>query len=133
MRDHPNSMELLRAARRVVLETLLPALPAGETEPASLVATALAIAIGECKAGDAPLIVERAALAEFYQEVIGSREPLDDALLRLNSRLAADLRAGRLSEPGARRHAAARMLKQVAQAKLDEVAPDYPRTATLKR
>ena len=89
--------------------------------------------IGEADAGDAPLIEERAALAKFYGEVAGSVEPLEDALLRLNGRLAADLRAGRLSDPGARRRAAGRLLKRAAQAKLDEVAPDYPRTGAAQR
>ena len=132
MRDQPDAPELLKAAC-AVLKQLMPALPAAEARAASLVATALTMVIGEADAGDAPLIEERAALAKFYGEVAGSVEPLEDALLRLNGRLAADLRAGRLSDPGARRRAAGRLLKRAAQAKLDEVAPDYPRTGAAQR
>ena len=131
MRDQPDALDLLKAARRAVLEGIAPALPAAEA--ASLVATALAIVIAEAEAGDAPLIEERAALAKFYEEGVASVEPLDDALLRLNRRLAADLRARRLSDPGPRRFAAGQLLKRVARAKLDEVAPDYPRGGPVQR
>ena len=119
MRDLPDGADLRIAARRRGEGPL--------DDDADLVPTALAIAAREADAGDAPLQAECAALAGFYGEAAVADEPLPEALLRLNRRLAAELRAGGLALPGARRAAVARILIQVAEQKLDEVSPDYSR------
>jgi FAD/FMN-containing dehydrogenase len=98
MRDAPDGTTLLRHARALLLEQLLPALPEDRHYPARLLAKALAIAAAEQTAGKAPLEAEADALAELYGErrtpAAREAEAVEDILLRLNWRLAAEIRGG---------------------------------------
>ena len=95
MRDRPSAADLLAIAREVLRAKLLGEVPAALRFDALMIANAMANAEREAAAGEAPLLAERARLARHYGERQGT-EPLQEALLRLNRRLAADIRAGRL-------------------------------------
>ena len=115
MRDRPSGAELAGLARDA---------PGIEADR-SPVRRARDIAAREAAAGAAPLITERDRLAELYGETADPAEPMAQALLRLNARLARDLRAGLFDRPGRRRHAALQFLRQSATARLAETNPDY--------
>jgi hypothetical protein len=98
MRDRPSAAELLEQARAVLLAELLEDLPAEKRYTGLMVASAMAIAMRECAAGDRPLHAELTGLSNYYDDT--STESADgakveQALVRLNRRLAADLRGGR--------------------------------------
>ena len=124
MRDRPGGASLLDAARRTVLDVLLPLLPSGSAYEARLVAAAMDIAAREIEQSDAPLRAELAGLAALYGEpvpaAVGAAD-LEEALIRLNGRLAGDIRAGKFdNEPAAvRAH-----LLETARAKLRENRPE---------
>ncbi len=124
MRDRPSGASLLDAARRTVLNVLLPLLPSGSAYDARLVAAAMDIAAREIEQGDAPLRAELVQLATLYDEPVPSADSaasLEKALIGLNGRLAADIRAGKFdNEPAAvRAH-----LLETARAKLRENRPE---------
>ena len=114
MRDKPSAADLLNTARRVLAEDLLPALPREKRYAALMVAAAMATAAREAEAGDAPLIVEREALAALYGE--------DTSLEDLNRRFAADLRAGRFDDAP---DAALDILRRSVLHRLAECNPRY--------
>ena len=123
MRDGPDGTELLRHARALLLGELLPALPADLRTPARRIAKALAIAAAERTAGQGPLEAEADALAELYGEArtpaTREAEAVEDTLLRLNWRLASEIR-------GAKRNGEARvyaLLRAAMLARLREVNP----------
>jgi hypothetical protein len=99
MRDRPSGAELLEQARATLLEELLDHLPAAKRYTGLMVANAMAIAMRELLAGEGPHRAELTGLAEYYgggtpKEPDGAT--VQEALLRLNRRLAEDLRVGRL-------------------------------------
>lgn len=98
MRDRPNGAALLGQARTVLLDALLEQLPDSAHYTARLVANAMAIAAREQAVGERPWEAERAALAALFEEERPpperNPEALDEALLRLSWRLAAELRGG---------------------------------------
>ena len=99
MRDEPDGTELLRHARALLLGELLPALPEDLRYRALLIAKALAIAAAERTAGQDPLEAEADALAELYGEertpATREAETVEDTLLRLNWRLASEIRGAK--------------------------------------
>ncbi len=98
MRDRPSAADLIEIAREAPQQELLPRLPAEARIHGLMVANALANAEREIAAGTAPLQAELARLASHYgQGMEGVRgEQLQETLERLNRRLVADIRAGRL-------------------------------------
>jgi predicted component of type VI protein secretion system len=98
MRDRPSAADLIEIAREVLQQELLPRLPPGLRIHGLMVANALANAEREISAGSAPLLAELGRLVSRYGEGIDASggEPLQGALERLNRRLVADIRAGRL-------------------------------------
>lgn len=123
MRDRPTGPQLLRHARAVLLDELTDLLPEERHHQARLLAETLAIAAREQEAGAAPLEAEWGVLAELYGEDAApparAAETLEEALLRLNWRLAAEIR-------GAKRDAEARvyaLLRATAIARLRESNP----------
>ena len=99
MRDGPDGTDLLRHARALLLDELLPALPEDLRHQARLIAKALGIAAAEQAAGTGPLEAEADALAELYGEArtpaAREAETVEDTLLRLNWRLAGELRGAK--------------------------------------
>ncbi len=99
MRDGPDGIELLRHARALLLGEVLPALPEDQRYRARLIAMALAIAAAEQTAGQGPLEAEADALAEFFGEartpVAREAEAVEETLLRLNWRLAGEIRGAK--------------------------------------
>ena len=92
MSDRPDGAELLRLARRSLLENLLGALPEDKRYEALMVASAMAIAHRELEAGerrDAQRLALEAVLGQ------GQGEDPDGVLLSLRCRLAEEIRAGR--------------------------------------
>ncbi len=123
MRDGPDGTELLRHARALLLGDLLPALPEDLRNQARLLAKALAIAAAERTAGQGPLEAEADALAELYGEArtpaTREAEAVEETLLRLNWRLASEIR-------GARRDGESQvyaLLRATVLARLREVNP----------
>ncbi|NML15603.1 DUF6285 domain-containing protein [Azohydromonas caseinilytica] len=130
MRDHPDGAELLAAARALLRDTLLPALPAEHRHAALMIANAMGIAERQLRAGDAPAAAEWQSLhrlleGETADEAI-NRVPaagLDEELIRLNRLLVQRIRAGeadpgRPLHPGLRHH-----LEMVALQRLAESNP----------
>ncbi len=99
MRDDPDGTELLRHARALLLGELLPALPEDRRHQARLIARALAIAAAEQTAGAGPFEAEADALAELFGEertpATREAESVAETLLRLNWRLAGEIRGGK--------------------------------------
>ena len=88
MRDQPGGAELLRQARRTLLEELSGELPENRRYDVLLIASAMAIAAREIDAGEG-----REAERKDLQELLGPRS--EDDLAALVERLATDIRAGR--------------------------------------
>ncbi len=98
MRDRPSAADLIEIAREVLQQELLPRLPPELRTHGLMVANALANAEREISAGMAPELAELGRLASRYGEGTDASggERLQGALERLNRRLVADIRAGRL-------------------------------------
>ena len=112
MRDCPGGAELLRQARRTLLEELLGELPETRRYDVLMIASAMAMAARELEAGE-----EGEAERKDLEELLGpaSEDDLAAALKSLNERLAAEIRAGR-RDGDARTHA---LLRQDAAARLE--------------
>lgn len=91
MRDRPTAPDLLDTARAVFKDRLLPALPRELTYDALMVLNAMGIAQRQCAAGSTPEDEAQQRLAALYR--------MEAPLAVLESRLAADIRAGRF-DPG---------------------------------
>ncbi|QDL94650.1 hypothetical protein FDP22_22540 (plasmid) [Paroceanicella profunda] len=112
MRDAPGAADLIATALESFRADILPGLDGQGRYRGLMVANALAIALRQIEAGDAPLEAGRARLAAIYPgEVSGP------------ARLAADIRAGTF-DPGRPGHAAvAAHLRALARDKAAESAP----------
>ena len=126
MRDRPNGADLLAIAREVLAKEVTPIVSEQARVTALMIASALAIAQRELAAGDVALRAELAALAAVYREpqAAADARALDDALLRLNRRLAADLRQGTIVD-AERRSAVYRLLLKSTRARVAESNPKY--------
>lgn len=95
--DRPSGPELLDAARRLLLDELLPLLPAERRLDGLMIANAMGIAAREATAGEGPVRDALARLAALYAEELPANVSCEDAsaaLARLHRRLAEDIRAG---------------------------------------
>lgn len=105
--DRPDGAELLDAARRHLLDELLPLLPEDRRLDVLMIANAMAIAGREMRSGDPALREALARLAALYDEAVPPALPDEEAratVSRLNRRLAEDIRAGVFD--GGAKHAA---------------------------
>ncbi len=97
MQDQPNIENLLRVARRSVLDSFVDRLPNELRLDALIVANIMAIAAREAEFGETPLREELMRLATLYGEAPPPEvDPADivSAINRLSCRLALDLRRG---------------------------------------
>jgi aminoglycoside phosphotransferase (APT) family kinase protein len=116
LRDLPRGAGLLALGRTLLLDEMLPLLPAERHRELRLVATAMAIAEREAMAGDAPADAILRLLVAFYGE---------GDLASLLHRFAGDLRVDAF-EPCAERAAAARViLWRLTMLKLREGNPGF--------
>ena len=107
MRDRPNAADLLDITRETIERRILPALATELRYAGLMVLNALANAQREIEAGEAPVGAELGRLARFYAEVRTAADADGGraALERLNRRLVADIRAGRLDgNPAVAKH-----------------------------
>ena len=107
MRDRPNAADLLEITRETIERRILPALATELRYAGLMVLNALANAQREIEAGEAPVGAELGRLARFYAEVPTAADADGGraALERLNRRLVADIRAGRLDgNPAVAKH-----------------------------
>lgn len=123
MRDRPNAADLLDIARETIERSILPALAPALRYTGLMVVNALANAQREIEAGEAPLDAALRRLAKLYGEAptAAGADAVRTALDRLNRRLVADLRAGRLDGNAA---IAAHLLAAAADA-VRETNPKY--------
>jgi hypothetical protein len=119
MRDLPSGAALLALGRELLLDQLLPLLPAERQREMRLVATAMAIAEREAAAGDTPAREIGERLVEFYD--CADAGP-NNALLR---RLARDLREGAFETCQTRGQAARAILWRMTILKLREGNPQF--------
>ena len=126
IRDRPTTAELLAAARAKLVGELVPLLPEARRYEALLVASAMRIALAELAAGDDWQHQAARDLASLYDENPGAVDAT--ALARLYQRFAADIRAGAFDAPDARAAAARAILCTIADHKLTENNPKYPRS-----
>jgi hypothetical protein len=100
MRDLPDGAALLRLARSLLLDELLPLLPENRRYDGRLIANAMVIAVREAATGARAADARRRELAALYAEAEPraagrpAAETADEAIERLSWRLAADLRSG---------------------------------------
>jgi hypothetical protein len=99
MREQPTGDQLLEAARSLLRDELLPALPANQRHAALMIANAMAIAMRQLRNGEDVERREIAALARILSTPLGddaaSLPPSErDALLHLNRRLCVAIRQG---------------------------------------
>jgi len=100
MRDFPDGVALLRLARSLLLDEILPLVPEDRRYQARLIANAMAIAAREAASGNRDLEVQRKDLTALYGEATQrpdgrpAAETFQEANERLSWRLAADLRGG---------------------------------------
>lgn len=130
MRDQPDGAALLQAARALLRDALVPALPAEARHAALMIANAMGIAERQLRAGDTPALEEWRSL----RELLGLDDPLEAptppadgeveaALPGLNRVLAQRIRAGD-ADPGQPLRAALRHhLEFVALQRLAESNP----------
>jgi hypothetical protein len=118
MRDKPDAVDLLAAAREMMRRHIVPALPDSERYHGLLVVAAVAIAERELRAGGQAEAAERAQLAALLDSSSLS-------LLGLNREFARRIREGEFDAPGEPRDRALRILREATLAKLDECNPGY--------
>ena len=118
MNDRPDAQNLLETARAALVAEILPALSGAPRYTALMIANAMAIALREMAAGDAPLHAEsgrlRALLPELAQAPPGA--PLRETLTGYNRRLIEAIRGGRFDT--AERGALLDHLRRTTEAKL---------------
>jgi hypothetical protein len=94
--DRASGDELLTEARRALLESVLPALPAHLRYQGLMIANAMAIGVREWAEGDGAVAAVLLELAGLYPDapMAASAESPAAALSSLEQRLARDIRAG---------------------------------------
>ena len=118
MRDKPDAADLLAAARDLMRQRIVPALPESERYNGLLIVAAIAIAARELLAGGDAEKAERAGLAALLD---GS----ELSLLDLNREFARQIRTGAFDAPGREREQALRVLRDATLARLNECNPGY--------
>ena len=94
MAEHPDAVELLALARETLLAQLADAVPAEKRYTLLMVANAMAIAAREVQAGERLPREALADLCTLYGETAGAAEDATAHRMRLERRLAADIRRG---------------------------------------
>lgn len=128
MQDTPTAAALLAAARQVLLDSVLPALPDERRRDALMIANAIAIAGRGLKMGEDSLRIERDDLEALLDAV--SPDPLTAAELEnrvcdLNRRLAAEIRRGDYDAEDGRRKTVGKFLHDSTVRKLSESNPKH--------
>lgn len=121
MAGRDDAADLLEEARRTLLETLLPLLPAERRYDGLMAANAMAIAARQTRLGDDLLRAEvkgLAALLDAPDADCGSAAELRARLITLERRLARDIRGGAYDAPEPRRDALRRHLRAATEARL---------------
>jgi len=128
MQDRPTPEELLTYARQVLLDEVLPDLPAERRVTVLMIANAMAIAARAAAQGEAPLRDELASLRALYgdpPQALPTGPDLVAAVTESNARLAVDLRAGAFDAADARGRALRAHLLESACQKLRESKPKH--------
>ncbi len=118
MRDRPGGQDLLRLAREVLVEELIPLLPPERRLGARLVAAAMGIALRESEEDWSAAIAAEVARLYGLEAPAGPHD--GEELLR---RFAGDLRKGAFA--GSRESAAKRVLWRLTLSKLKEGNPNF--------
>jgi len=119
--DRPDGAKLLAEARRTLLETLLPLLPADRRYDGLMIANAMAIAareLAEQGRGARDMLAELMALLPPPDASDVSQTPPPELLTRLEAHLAHDIRGGLYDADDDRRAAVARYLLTATRARL---------------
>lgn len=132
MRDHPDGAELLQAARALLRDSVLPALPPEQRHNALMIANALGIAERQLRAGDAPALAEWRALRALLGFAGDDENPcappaaddLETALAGLNRVLVQRIRTGE-ADPGQPLHAG--LMHHLESVALQRVAESNPK------
>ncbi|MDA0704269.1 MAG: DUF6285 domain-containing protein [Proteobacteria bacterium] len=137
MQDRPDAKNLLEAARRVLLDSLLPDLPEARLYDVLMVARCMEIGARALAAGEAPLRREYASLTALTEETgveearttIGpqrDRTDLEQAIEARNRALCQAIRAGEFD--GVRAATLGEHLWQTVTDKVCETNPKYVKT-----
>lgn len=115
--EQPDALELLAIARETLLAQVLPALDGDARYQALMIASAMAIAMRELRPGAVDLAAELEFLHGLYEhDTPPATEQVEQALQRLEARLAADLRGGELD--GGPQLAVRRLLRRRIESRL---------------
>lgn len=116
--EQPDARELLAVARETLLAEVLPALDGDARYQTLMIANAMAIAVREMTPGPVDVDAEVASLQGLYElpEASPAGESAQEALVRLENRLARDLRDGVLD--GGPQYAVRRWLRMRLEARL---------------
>ena len=116
----PESSELLLVARKTLLDEVAPLAGDDAKYTVAMIANAMAIAIREAEAGEAPALAALARLDRIYdcepRELHGAA--LRRALVAHDQQLAEDIRAGRFDTDDEKRRAVLEHLRQSVIARL---------------
>jgi len=121
MLDRPDAIALLEEARHMLMETLLPQLPADCRYGALMVANAIGIAAREADQSESAVCFLLAELSALLGAACGERASageLAGQLADLEHRLALKMRSGEYDEPGPIRDAIRRYLLASATARV---------------
>lgn len=115
--EQPDALELLAIARETLLEQVLPALHGDARYQVLMIANAIAIASRELRPGAVDLAAELEFLHGLYvHDAPPAHERVEQALQRLEARLARDLRGGELD--GGPQLAVRRLLRRRIESRL---------------
>jgi len=106
MSDRPSAADLLDTARRALLDHVLPEVPADRRLDVRIIANVMAIAAREAVNGDRMARAALDRLAALYDEAPPTaldNDAVAAARLRLDRRLAEDIRSGALDRDASRR------------------------------
>ena len=119
--DQATGTELLAEARRTLLDTIMPSLPANLRYDGLMVANAMAITLREITDGDAAreeILRALAGLSDGAASTPHDAKRDDSAIAPLERRLANDVRNGVFDEPGPARDRIRRALRTITAARL---------------
>lgn len=119
--DRASGTELLSEARRTLLETIVPSLPAHLRYDGLMIANAMAIAMREITDGSAAIEAVLGASIGLYDDAASAQndaETHDSTFVRLERRLANDIRVGVFDAPGPTRNQVRQALRAITAARL---------------
>ena len=127
MRSRPSAVELLDIAERTLSGEVAPDLSNRQRYNVALITSALGIARRELEGGLSPWPGELDTLRALYGT--DPAESPEDAIVRLNRRLAADCRAGVYDATSRDHKAVCDLLREDVLARLAEDNPRYEKTS----